>query len=237
MCGGCGASTPPMISPWFGMSVLRGSSNLRGTVILSGAKDDDSQLHTNILGFGKKSKGLPPSLPPEAAVAHSAERDAQIAQQPAVPPHGARIGRGGHAVGTLQVARPQGCRQTVLRRVRERDRFLFIVVWCARDHRSEALFLQHPAIARQSDDHRRLDEPSHAVDALSAVYDGAAFLARQCDVTEDFLAMRFTDERADVGRFVERIADAQLLRRGDETIHELIVNRSLDKNSRSAETD
>src|SRR6185369_17496602 len=83
----------------------------------------------------------------------------------------------------------------------------------------------------------RLDEVAATVNTLTTGDDRAAFLLRQVDVAGDLLQVIGADQRADVGRLVERIADLQLPRRRDEALEERVVCAALDEDARSAEAD
>src|SRR5690349_8301736 len=99
MWGGCGARMPPTISPL----------SLVGLMMVS-----CSELHTHVLRLREESQRLESSLTSDSALLHAAERDAEVAQEPAVDPHGSRVQSRGDTMGALQVAGPERCREAVL---------------------------------------------------------------------------------------------------------------------------
>src|ERR1700680_5259204 len=64
------------------------------------------QLHAHILRLGEEVERFEAALATEAAVAHAAERHAQVAAQPAVDPHRSAVDRRSDAVRALEVGRP-----------------------------------------------------------------------------------------------------------------------------------
>src|ERR1044071_397892 len=82
------------------------------------------QLDADILRLREEVQRFESTLAADAAFLHPAERDAQVAQEPAVDPHRAGVQLRGDAVGALQVARPDRGGEPVLRRVGGAHRFL-----------------------------------------------------------------------------------------------------------------
>ena len=72
------------------------------------------KLDKHVFGFRKKAKGLEPAFTTQARLLDPAKGRAQVADQPAVDPNDSGLELVRHAVGALQVARPQGCGEAVL---------------------------------------------------------------------------------------------------------------------------
>src|SRR5581483_4476147 len=195
------------------------------------------QLYADVFRLGEELEGLEDAFASDAALAHAAEGEAQIAQQAAVDPERAAVDGGSDTVGALQIGRKHRRRQPIARGVRKRDRLFLAVERSHRHDRPEDLFLQHAAIHAEPGDDRRLDEVAAAVDAIPAADDRPAFPFRELDVAGDFPQMIGADQRADIACLVERIADLQLLRGSDEALEELVVSGALDEDARAAETD
>src|SRR4051812_47434294 len=106
-----------------------GFQRTAGTVTTAGGATSivSSQLDADILRLREELERLETAFASDAAVLRAAERHAQVAQQPAVDPDRAAVDRRGDAMRALEVARPQRCGEAVARRVRERDRFLFVI--------------------------------------------------------------------------------------------------------------
>src|ERR1700756_117036 len=83
-------------------------------------------LHAYVLRLGEEVERLEAALAADAALLHPAERDTEVAEEPAVDPDGAAVDGGGDAMRAGEVARPDARREAVARRVRERDRFRFV---------------------------------------------------------------------------------------------------------------
>jgi hypothetical protein len=71
----------------------------------------------------------------------------------------------------------------------------------------------------------------------TAERDFAAFFLREIDVELYFLELRLVHDRALLGIFVQRIAQAQLCRSFNEAFDKIRVSRSLDKHARPAQAD
>src|SRR4051794_29140836 len=125
MCGGCGANNPPTISPEL--------------LILSSVSID---LHAYVLRLGEEVERLEAAFAADAALLHPAERDAEVAEEPAVDPDGAAVDGCGDAVCAGEVAGPDARREAVARRVRERDRLGLISERRDRHDGAEDLLLQ-----------------------------------------------------------------------------------------------
>src|SRR4029077_10857271 len=67
----------------------------------------------NVLGFRKKAQGFFAAFATDTALFHAAERDAQVAHQPAVHPHRAGVDSLGDAMGAAQVLCPDARRKAV----------------------------------------------------------------------------------------------------------------------------
>src|SRR3954447_25727185 len=164
-------------------------------------------LHAHILRFRKEIERFEAAFSSDAALFHAAEGDAEVAEEPAVDPDGAGVEVRGDAVGAGEIARPHCRGEAVAGGVGEGDRVRFGVERRDRDDGAEDLFLQDAAVASQSGDDGRLDEVAGTFETTSAGDDRAAFLFGQVDVTHHLLQVRITDQRADIGRRIERIAD------------------------------
>ena len=98
---------------YFAMQMFFGSVKSRNASSprkLSGPTDGrpacDLFGDTHVLCFGEKSQGLFTTLPTNPACLHPAERDAEIAHEPAVHPDGAGGDSFGDAMGTIEILCP-----------------------------------------------------------------------------------------------------------------------------------
>src|SRR3954453_16815664 len=137
------------------------------------------ELDADILRFREEVERLEAAFASDAAFFHAAEGDAEVAEEPAVDPDGARVERCGDAMRSREVARPDGGGEAVARGVGEGDRVRFRIEGRDRDDGAEDLFLQDAAVASESGDDGRLDEVAGTVDAVSAGDDRAAFVGGQ----------------------------------------------------------
>src|SRR5437773_440396 len=69
-------------------------------------RDSDLFCDANVLWFSKEAKRFFTAFPTHAALFHASERNAQIADEPAIYPDRAGIDSLGHAMGATQVLRP-----------------------------------------------------------------------------------------------------------------------------------
>src|SRR5262245_8377884 len=90
--------------------------------------------------------------------------------------------------------------------------------------------------------HRRLDEiavrasPVY-LNAVPAVEKGAAVGAVMVDIGKDLLHVGLRDDGSEICRLIERITDRHLESTSDEIVLKSLIDRSLDKNARSAQAD
>src|ERR1043165_4740126 len=117
-----------------------------------GAPKSLIDLHAYILRLREKGQRLPAALPPDAALFHAAEWDAEVSEEPAVDPDGAAVDGGGDAVGAGEVAGPDARREAVARRVREGDRFGLAAERGDRHDGAEDLFLEDAALGAEAGD-------------------------------------------------------------------------------------
>src|SRR5687768_4424032 len=116
------------------------------------------QLDADILRLREEVQRLESTFAADAALLHPAERNAQVAQEPAVDPDRPGVQLRGHAVGALQVARPDRGGQAVLRGVGGAHRLLIAVERRDGDDGAEDLLLQDAAFAAEAGDDRRLEK-------------------------------------------------------------------------------
>src|SRR5262245_4548849 len=193
-------------------------------------------LNANRLRLGEEAQRLLATLAADAAALDTAERRAQVAQQPAVDPDRAAVEPLGHAVRPRQVARPQRRRQAVRRTVGVTDQLFLALKRRDRHDGAEDLLLVDAALYRQIDDQRRLDEkavPAAPADrrGLAAAEDAPAFFPGEAQVGQHLVEMAFRDERALVGGRFQRVADLQPFRLGHEPLHEGGVRARLDEDA------
>src|SRR6185312_2448828 len=151
--------------------------------------------YANVLGFGEKPQRINATFAAHAGMLDAAERRAQVAHHPAVYPHDAEVDAFRDAVRACKVARPQRCREPIVRAVGDRDRFVFIVERDQRHHRTEDFLAIGGAILRQSFDHRRCYEPairaaSGQLHRFAAGQYFPAFLSRTRDARRHLVEMR-----------------------------------------------
>src|SRR5688500_2226061 len=202
-----------------------------------------SQLDADVLRFGEEIERFEPALAPEAAFLHSAERNAEIPQQPRVDPHRPALDRRGDPMGLLEVPGPDARRKSIARAVGIGNRLLGRIEGRDGDDGPEDLLLHDAPLAVEARDHRRLQEVTvpdalrEIPGTLSADEKGAPLLSRERDIAFDLAKVRLADERAHVGRSVLRVPDPELLRPLEKALDEVFVDRSLDEQTRSAEAD
>ena len=126
---------------------------------------------------------------------------------------------------------PDRARQPVRRRVRKAKRLFLGVERDDRHDRPEDLLLRDPHVVRHVVEDRR-----HQVCAigerrirrrLASDHDLGALLEADLDVVADPLSLLLADERADLGRVGERVADLDVPRRVGEQLDDLVVHRAL----------
>src|SRR5262249_31196166 len=127
----------------------------------------------------------------------------------------------------VQILSPDGGGETVVHDVGMGDDFVLLAEWNDRDDGAEDFLAVDAAVGVETGDDGRPEE----VAVFAAVADGlfgrsaaaadfAALVAGEIDVIADLVELGFGDERALVGCFLKRVADAQLLSGFDESLHE-----------------
>src|SRR4029077_20431559 len=91
----------------------------------------------DIFWFSEKTECFLPAFTADAALFHAAEGHTEVAHQPAVHPHRARVNLFRDAMGAAQVLRPDARGEAVFGVVCIADHFLFFVKRCDRNHGSE----------------------------------------------------------------------------------------------------
>src|SRR5688572_9266455 len=146
-------------------------------------------------------------------------------------------------MGLLEVPGPDTRRKSIARAVGIGNRLLGRIEGRDGDDGPEDLLLHHAPLAVEAGDHGRLQEVTvpdalrEIPGTLSADENGAPFFSRELDVAFDLAKVRLADERAHVGRSVLRVSDPELLRPLQKAVDELLVDRFLDEETRSAEAD
>src|SRR5262245_18926302 len=110
----------------------------------------------------------------DAGDAHSAERRREIADEKRIDPDGAAPDRASHPVGSAEGPCVDDAREAVVRRVRERDRFLFVREGLNRQYGAEHLALDDLRVVLRGLDHGRLVEEPAELGALAATDDTVA---------------------------------------------------------------
>src|SRR5262249_36079704 len=194
-------------------------------------------------GLCKETQRFFAAFAADAALFHAAERNAKIANEPAIYPDGAGVDSLGDAMGAAQVLRPNARRQTVFDVIGVIDHFFFAVERRDCYDGSENFFSICAARNRQASNDGRLEEITVAATLVgslgrgTAKRDFAAFFLREIDVELYFLELRLVHDRDLLGFFIQRVAQAQLCRSFDEALDKILVSRSLDKHARSAQAD
>src|SRR3954464_12250372 len=81
----------------------------------------------NVLWFGEETQRFFATFAADAALFHAAERDAQIAHEPAVYPHRACVNSLGYAMGATHVLRPDARGEAIFDVIGVIDHFFFAV--------------------------------------------------------------------------------------------------------------
>src|SRR5690348_8227502 len=101
-------------------ALLRSSSSCSSMVIRS------SEVEADILGFGEETHRFLAAFAAEARLFHAAEGRAQVAFQPGVHPHDARVDAGGEPVRAAQVGGEDGGGEAVGGSIGQRQRFFLV---------------------------------------------------------------------------------------------------------------
>ena len=110
-----------------------------------------------------------------------------------------------------------------------------VVVRDHREHRAEDLLLRDAHAVVDVGEHRRLHVPALLEPGRTAVAaddDLGAFFLTDGDVLLDPLLLTLGDERADLGRRVLRVADAQRADHLDERVDDLVVTLAAGEDAR-----
>ena len=143
-------------------------------------------------------------------------------------------------MGAGQIARPYAGGEPVLRVVRALDDVALVAPGLHGDHRAEDLVACGRGLPGGVVDDRRLEVEASRERALSreprAPDNARAFGTGLLDEAMHALEMRLRDERPDVRRLVEGVADPEPRERGGE-LEELVVDRLVDVEARGGEAD
>src|SRR5690349_2269793 len=99
----------------------------------------------DIFWLGEEMERLGTAFAADAAGFHPAERNAEIADEPAIYPNCAGVNLFGDAMGSAEVLCPDARGKTVLDVVGVTDHFVFVVEWRDRDDRAKNFFAIGPA--------------------------------------------------------------------------------------------
>ena len=106
----------------------------------SRSKNKSLLCDADVLRLGKEPQRFFAAFAADAALFHAAERDAQVAHEPAIHPYRAGVNLFSDAMGAAQVLCPDAGGQAVIAIVRIGDHFVFVVEWRDRDNRAENFF-------------------------------------------------------------------------------------------------
>jgi hypothetical protein len=174
-------------------------------------------------------------LAPDAAPLDAAERHLQVDAPARIDRDHAGLDRPHYAERTGEVARPERPREAVDRVVGQPDRLLFGVERQDGGDRSEDLLAGDLRAGVDVAEDRRLVEAA-AVPGISGLHFAAAAERRSlqggaADEAVHPVAVRRGDERTHLGRFGERIAQADRTGALDETVDEFLIDRTLDEDA------
>src|SRR6266545_6614433 len=174
-------------------------------------------------------------LAPDAAPLDTAERHFQMDAPARVDRDHAGLERPHDPQRAGEVARPQRPRETVDRVVGQPDRLLLGVERQDGDDRAEDLLAGDLRAGIDVAEDRRLVEAA-AVPGIAGLHLAAAAERRSpgdgaADESVHPVAVGRGDERTHLGRFVERIAQADRAGALDETVDEFLVDRPLDQDA------
>jgi hypothetical protein len=93
----------------------------------------------DVLWLGEEAQRFVTAFAADAALFHAAERNAQVAHQPAIHPDRSGVNFFRDAMRAIQVLRPDARGQTVVGIVSVADHFIFVVERRDRDDRAEDL--------------------------------------------------------------------------------------------------
>src|SRR5438105_7474826 len=153
---------------------------------------------------------VPAQLAADAAVLDPAEGHPRIRFHRAVDEDEPRLDLAGQFVRSIQVPRPEARAEAELRIVRLADSAL--QVRDPEDGRdgAERLLSQDPHLFRHAREQRRFEEPTGPGQAMASDDGLGALRQRILDLAFDLLALTGLDQRTDVRRWVERVADFQV---------------------------
>src|SRR5690606_23020641 len=123
-----------------------------------------------ILRFSKKPQRFPSTFSSHAAVLHSTERSAKVANQPAVNPDDSAVDLRSNTIGARDVLRPDHCRETVAGRICECNCFLFCIERMQCHNGSEYFFPARLAAGTNSFDDGRLHEEAIGASSFALVH-------------------------------------------------------------------
>src|SRR5262249_21354740 len=136
------------------------TSSIRGAAERVGVRRGPRvlQLDADVLRFREEFERIETALASDAALLHSAEGNAEIAQEPRVDPDRPALDRRGDPMGPLEVPGPDARREAVARAVGVGDRFLGRIERRDGHDGPEDLLLHDARLAVETGHHRRLEE-------------------------------------------------------------------------------
>ena len=190
----------------------------------------------DVLGLHVEVERIVAAVAADAGSLQAAERRRQVAHVVGVEPDHAGFEFVGDAQRAAEVVGPDVAGEAVAHRIGDGERVGFVLERDHGEHRPEDLVLRDPHAAVDIGDQRRLD----VVAAAGAVMPrrrrpgSRAFLPRDIEIRRDLGDMAFVDQRADLGRRIERVADLDLLHAlgdprgkfvGDRFLHQQAARR------------
>src|SRR5207247_1735552 len=155
-------------------------------------------------------QAVPAQLATDAAVLDPAEGHPRIRFHRAVDEDEARLDLADQFVRSVQVPRPEARAEAELRIVRLPDCALQVRDPEDGRDRAERFLSEDPHLFRHAREQRRFEEPTGPGQAMASDDGLRAVRQRILDLAFDLLALTGVDQRTDVRRWVERVADLQV---------------------------
>ena len=194
-----------------------------------------SEMHLDGLELGEGIDAEPAELAPDAALLVATERQLGVTLEEGVDPDRARPDGSAHADGGVEVAGPDTRGQAERRGVRDPSRLFGRVERQDGQDRPEDLLSGDPHRRLDAREDRGVDESSVVGGQSVAAQDeiGALGLA-DADELHDLVELLFAGDRADLGRWVERIPDGDRAGALDDTLDELVRDGTLHEQAAAA---
>lgn len=167
---------------------------------------------------------------PDTGLFKAAGRELRAAGDSGIHPQSARFQIAEALDRFIQIRRPDAGRQPVAGVIGNADRLFIAVEWGDAEHRAEDLFAENGHFRGHIIENGGFDkQPIPGGNRVAAGEQGGTLIFSLFDIAEHGLVVLLSNNRANLGVFIQRIAAAYFLRAFNQLLAEILMDRTFNQ--------